>query len=173
MLINPFLREATTQDATEIWNILQEAIARRKKDGSQQWQDGYPNLQTVEDDISKKQGYVLIADEGVIGYAAVIFNNEPAYENIDGNWLSNGDFLVVHRVAIAEKAVGRGMAKKLFINLEKIAKNRDVYSIKVDTNYDNLAMLSILEKLGYQYCGEVHFRGSARKAFEKVLEIES
>jgi hypothetical protein len=30
-------------------------------------------------------------------------------------------------------------------------------------------MLKLFEKLGYQYCGEVYFRGSARKAFEKVI----
>jgi hypothetical protein len=31
-------------------------------------------------------------------------------------------------------------------------------------------MLRVLEKLGYVYCGEVYFRGSARKAFEKKLD---
>jgi hypothetical protein len=30
-------------------------------------------------------------------------------------------------------------------------------------------MMAIFEKLGYAYCGEVHFRGSARKAYEKVF----
>lgn len=30
-------------------------------------------------------------------------------------------------------------------------------------------MLKIIEKLGYKYCGEVYFRGVARKAFEKLL----
>jgi hypothetical protein len=31
-------------------------------------------------------------------------------------------------------------------------------------------MISIFEKAGYTYCGEVYFRGSPRKAFEKVLK---
>ena len=48
----------------------------------------------------------------------------------------------------------------------------NVYSIKVDTNFDNVPMLRILDKLGYVYCGEVFFRGSARKAFEKVLRSD-
>ncbi len=170
MFINPYLREATPQDSDEIWEILQQAIDRRKSDGSRQWQDGYPNLQTVLDDIEEKKGFVLIAEEGVIGYAALIFNDEPAYEKIEGNWLTNGEFLVVHRVAISNKAHGKGMAKKLFKLIEDFAKNKSVFSIKVDTNYDNPAMLSILEKLNYHYCGEVYFRGSSRKAFEKLLE---
>lgn len=54
--------------------------------------------------------------------------------------------------------------------LEKLAMKRDVYSVKVDTNFDNKAMLRILEKLNYQYCGKVYFRGGARMAFEKLLD---
>ena len=42
-------------------------------------------------------------------------------------------------------------------------------SLKVDTNFDNTAMLLVFEKLGYKYCGEVYFRGSARRAYEKQL----
>jgi len=103
-------------------------------------------------------------------YAALIFNHEPAYENIEGKWLTNGEFMVVHRVAVSEKVAGKGMVKKLFTMMEDFAKSREVYSIKVDTNFDNLAMLAILEKLGYTFCGEVVFRDSPRKAFEKVLE---
>jgi hypothetical protein len=39
----------------------------------------------------------------------------------------------------------------------------------VDTNFDNAAMLHILKKLGYTYCGEVYLAGGERKAFEKLL----
>ncbi len=163
------LRKADAKDAAAIWELLQAAILRRKNDGSSQWQDGYPNPDTVAQDIEKEIGYVLVEDEEVLGYAAVLKNDEPAYEAIEGTWLTHGDFLVVHRVAISEKAVGKGLAQKLFLKIEDLAKTLNVPSIKVDTNFDNLAMLHILKKLNYTYCGEVHFRGSARKAFEKVL----
>ncbi|OPB86138.1 GNAT family N-acetyltransferase [Elizabethkingia ursingii] len=162
-------RQAEEKDKDIIWGILQQAIERRKNDGSNQWQDGYPNLQTVENDIAKDQGYVLTLNDEVITYAALIFNDEPAYENIKGEWLTNGDFMVVHRVAVSDKAAGKGIVKKFFGTLDDFARSKKVYSIKVDTNFDNLAMLAILEKLGYVYCGEVVFRESARKAFEKVL----
>ena len=106
----------------------------------------------------------------MIGYAAVIINNEPAYDEIEGKWLTNGDFIVVHRVAIADEAAGKGYATKIFGFIEKWAIQNRIFSIKVDTNFDNRAMLKILDKLGYKYCGEVYFRGAARKAFEKVLK---
>jgi hypothetical protein len=54
-------------------------------------------------------------------------------------------------------------------NIEDFSINNHIFSIKVDTNFDNFAMLKIFEKMEYIYCGEVYFRGSPRKAFEKVL----
>ena len=36
-------------------------------------------------------------------------------------------------------------------------------SAKVVTNFDNAAMLHILKKLGYTYCGEVYLAGGERK----------
>lgn len=162
-------RKAIAEDSSEIWDILQDAIIRRKNDGSRQWQDGYPNLETVKSDIEKGFGYVLLVDGIVAGYSALILNDEPAYNDIEGEWLTNGDFLVVHRVAISDKFAGKGLSKNIFTFIEDVAKENSTFSIKVDTNFDNLVMLAILENFGYQYCGEVHFRGSARKAFEKVL----
>ena len=46
-------RKAQQKDSNKIWTILQQAIERRKLDGSTQWQDGYPNEETIEKDISK------------------------------------------------------------------------------------------------------------------------
>lgn len=163
------LRKAVFSDKETIWEILQQAIERRRKDGSTQWQDGYPNPETIENDIKNNYGFVLESENYILAYAAIIFEPEPAYEEMEGNWLSNGKYVVVHRVAVSKKVIGKGIATQIFKEIENIAISANVFSIKVDTNYDNIPMLKILEKLGYQYCGEVHFRGSARKAFEKLL----
>ena len=167
--MNPILRKAQIPEAEIIWQILQQAIERRRKDGSNQWQDGYPNQEVVKTDISLGKGYVLEIDNAIAAYAALVFNDEPAYKEIIGDWLTNDDFLVIHRVAVSNDFLGKGIAVLLSQKLEDFAMENQVFSIKVDTNFDNLAMLHILEKLDYQYCGEVYFRGSARKAFEKVL----
>ncbi|WP_346236224.1 N-acetyltransferase family protein [Niabella insulamsoli] len=163
------LRQASIEDAAAIWQILQEAIERRRRDGSLQWQDGYPNTETVQQDIASGAGYVLLCNNIIVAYAALLFNNEPAYENIDGAWLTNGDFMVVHRVAVSDQVAGKGFAALFFREMEVIAKAHHVFSIKVDTNFDNPAMLHILHKSGYIYCGEVMLRGAPRKAFEKRL----
>lgn len=162
-------RKAGAADADRIWEILQQAIERRRLDGSRQWQDGYPNPDTVKKDLANGWGFVLVDEKGVIAYSALILNDEPAYDQIDGAWLTLGDFLVVHRVAVSDRVAGKGIATRLFKAIEQHAIVQHIPSIKVDTNFDNPAMLRVFEKLGYMYCGEVILFGAPRKAFEKVL----
>ena len=162
-------RKAITQEIPAIWEILQQAIARRKADGSGQWQDGYPNPAVIQSDITKNAGYIIAENDTIVGYVALLINDEPEYKNIEGEWLTNGDFVVFHRVAIAENQLGKGLAKKLLLHIEEFATANGIVSIKADTNFDNLTMIAVFEKLGYQYCGQVYFRGSARRAYEKVL----
>jgi len=162
-------RLATEQDITKIWEILQQAIERRKIDGSSQWQSGYPNLDTVKTDVDKQQNYVLTENDEIIATAVLIFNDEPTYDQIDGAWLTNDEFMVVHRIAVDNQIVGKGLAKIIFESFEKVALKNNVFSIKVDTNFDNAQMLHLLKKLGYTYCGEIQVYDGARKAFEKVL----
>jgi len=163
------LRKATITEVPVIWEILQYAIAQRKADGSQQWQDGYPNENSIRNDIDNGSAYVLEDNGTILLYAAVIFDKEPAYENIEGKWLTEGDYMVLHRVAASPLAKGKGIATQFFQIIEDLCVQNNVFSIKIDTNFDNVPMLKIIDRLGYTYCGEVYFRGSARKAFEKVL----
>lgn len=162
-------RLAKAEEVNAIWDILQEAIDRRKADGSAQWQDGYPNLQVVAKDIERDAGYVLVEEDRLVGYCALFIDDEPAYDDIQGNWLTDGSFVVFHRVAVSKDYVGKGIAQQLLLHIESFARDREIPSLRADTNFDNAAMLRIFEKLNYQYCGEVVFRGGSRKAFEKIL----
>jgi GNAT superfamily N-acetyltransferase len=168
--MNYYFRKADTIDIPEIWAILQQAIIRRKNDGSTQWQDGYPNLEIINKDIENGYGYVLTKGENTIGYCAILINDEPEYEKIEGNWLTNTDFVVFHRVAIAENYLGKNLSKKIIEFIEDVARKNNILSLKADTNHDNFAMMKIFEKSGFSFCGIVHFRGSPRRAYEKVLE---
>lgn len=168
--MNYYFRKADTIDIPEIWAILQQAIIRRKNDGSTQWQDGYPNLEIINKDIENGYGYVLTKGENTIGYCAILINDEPEYEKIEGNWLTNTDFVVFHRVAIAEKYLGKNLSKKIIEFIEDVARKNNILSLKADTNHDNFAMMKIFEKSGFSFCGIVYFRGSPRRAYEKVLE---
>lgn len=170
--MNFLFRKAVPSDAPEIWAILQEGIQLRKEQGSTQWQDGYPNLEAVNNDIACDSGYVLLGDECIVGYVAILVNDEPAYKNIQGKWLTNDDFIVFHRMAIGKQYHGLGIGNILMQEIENQAKNMTISSIKADTNFDNHSMLHLFDRHNYKYCGEVSIRNSPRKAFEKCWEKE-
>lgn len=164
-----YFRLAEPSDSPTIWELIRAAKERRKAEGSLQWQDGYPKKESIEEDIAKREGIVLCTEEETVGYFALIYNYEPAYELIEGKWLTSGPFYVVHRVAVATAHLGRGYARRMLQEAERISQQHDAVSIRVDTNFDNLPMLHLFDSLGYRYCGEVEFRGSPRRAFEKVF----
>ncbi len=164
------LRQATLNDTDRTWKILQQAIAKRKEEGSEQWQNGYPNLDVVINDISKGFGYVIENDNNlIIGYVAIINEIEPAYTQIEGKWLNEEPYIVIHRLAVAQDIKMKGLGTWVMEEIENITISKNIYSIKVDTNFDNVGMLRVFNKLEYHYCGEVYFDGSPRKAFQKIL----
>lgn len=167
--MNYTFRKASLAEQSAIWDILAQAIQRRKEDGSKQWQDGYPNPAVVKADIENGYGYVLTEGDEILGYVAILINDEPAYADIDGKWLTDGDFVVYHRVAISENHIGKGLSKVMLNFIDEFALQHGITSVKADTNFDNSRMMGAFEKSGYVYCGEVSFRGSPRKAYEKVL----
>lgn len=163
------LLKATELDLPAIWEILQDAIAQRKADGSAQWQNGYPSEQTVRNDIAAENAYLLLENDVIVAYAAIIFGNEPAYDHIDGQWLTNEKYAVIHRIARPLKARSKSLATKLLKLAEDLCIEKGIRSIRLDTNFDNAAMLKTLENLNYSYCGEVFVREARRRAYEKIL----
>ena len=161
------LRKAAFPELPVIWNILLQAIEQRKQDGSDQWQNGYPNEQTVYDDIAKGYAYVLVDDNVIIAYAAIIFGEEPAYNDIKGKWLTNDAYVTVHRVATSNAVKRKGVATQLFKLIEDLCVEQKMHSIKVDTNFDNVPMLKILNKLSYIYCGEIFLTAHREKPMKK------
>jgi GNAT superfamily N-acetyltransferase len=168
-IMNISFRKAIKDDIPTIWEILQQAIRRRREDGSIQWQDGYPNPDVVTHDIEKRSGYVLTEEDRVIAYCSIAINDEPEYLRLQGKWLTQGDFVVVHRIAVGDSDIGKGLATRFLIHAEEFAQQHSVSSVRIDTNFDNGPMLRVIQKQGFVYCGEVYFRGSPRRAYEKVL----
>lgn len=163
-------RKATTEDSPAIWEIIQHAKDQMRLRGSQQWQDGYPNLESITADIANNYGYVLADEYGIVAYGAIAYNNEPAYEALQGTWLSNQAYVILHRLAVAGRAKKQGLAGLFMQNILSLARDKGIKSFKIDTNFDNDYMLRLLDKMGFVYCGEVEYRGAMRKAFELLID---
>ena len=168
-------RQAQSCETDRIMQIIRQAQARMHAAGSRQWQDGYPAPGHISADIGRNRGYVLCkpgveSPLSVIAYGAVVFDGEPAYGAIDGAWLTGGDYVVLHRLAVADGEKGRGVAAEFMRRTEALARGRGVGSFRVDTNFDNRYMLRMLERLRFAYCGKIVYGSGERLAFEKPFE---
>lgn len=162
-------KKAAEADAGRIWQIIGQAKEQMKRLGSKQWQDGYPLLATIKEDIAQGNGYVLCEEGAVIAYGAVIFTGEPAYDEILGSWMDDAPYVVVHRLAVADEAKQRGIATYFMQRVEELSCRNGVFRFRVDTNFDNTYMHQMFARLGFSYCGEVRYRKGMREAFEKRL----
>lgn len=162
-------RRADVADVQAVAAILKAAARRMLAEGKQQWDESYPTETHVRADVENRVGYVLEQDGAVVGYAAVVFTGEPAYDDLYGQWLSDERYVVVHRVAVAQDGQRTGLGRALMTAVEDYARSLGIRSFRIDTNYNNYAMLGLLEKLGFAYCGEVRYDRGSRKAFEKLL----
>lgn len=166
-------RKAQIADVEAISNILQMAVCRMLSEGKQQWDLNYPNMAHVLADIEKGIGYVIENQDAIIAYGAVVFDGEPAYEKIEGSWLSDYQYVVVHRMAVNQHNECRGVGFMFLKSVEALAQSKGIKSFRIDTNFDNDRMLHLAEKYGFTYCGEIFYEKGMRKAFEKIIALRS
>lgn len=81
--------KASEEDAQRIMEIIGQAQKYLREQGVNQWQNNYPNIGTVLNDIQNGNCHVLRDNGRVVGTVTVIFDGEKTYERIyEGNWLS-------------------------------------------------------------------------------------
>ena len=178
--------------------IILQAKAQMYREGKHQWDENYPTVPILENDVRRGWGYVLVPEkdtpvqnvydeatpffndhtgtdngtsrQDIIAYGAVVFDGEPAYKGLwDGQWLSEQPYVVLHRLAVADRWKRQGMAVRYMQAVCDLALSRGIRSFKVDTNYDNFYMQRVFSRLGFTYCGRIRYDAGERMAYEKLL----
>lgn len=164
-------RKTNINDLPEVMKIIKEAQSYFKEQGIDQWQNNYPNEDVIKNDIKNNHSYVLVKDGKIAATTVASFNGEKTYDNIyEGKWLSEDKYIVIHRVAVASHLKGIGLATELMKNIEKLALQNNVYSIKGDTHEDNKSMQRMFEKNGFVKCGVIYLEDKNKRiAFEKRI----
>lgn len=164
-------RKATKEDVKCIMKIIKNAQEYLKNKGVNQWQDGYPNMDTINKDISSESSYVVLKDNTIAATLAISFDGEKTYDTIyDGEWLSNSKYAVIHRIAVDNEFKGSGLSSSIIKKVEKICLESDIHSIKIDTHEDNLSMQRLLLKNDFKYCGVIYIEDKSKRiAFEKLI----
>ena len=157
----------------ELMEIIHQAQEYFRGAGIDQWQNNYPNEEAILNDMAFKESFVLEEDGQVVGTFMASFRPEPTYEKIyNGQWLTDGSYAVIHRVAMDNRVKGRGFACQViqFMVNQCLAQNPPVHSLRGDTHQDNKSMQRLFGKNGYQHCGTIYLvDGAKRLAFEKLV----
>lgn len=133
-----FTRRAQNSDVDKIVQILNDAISFLKESGSSQWQSGYPNRATVEDDIKNGCAWALTVDNEVAGYAAVVIGKDPNYAKIDGEWKNNVDtYATIHRIAVASQFRGMHLTQLFLSNIISLTYAQGIHNFRIDTGEKN------------------------------------
>ena len=165
------LRKTATEDINQVMEVIEQGIAYLKSSGVDQWQNNYPNEEIIKEDIVNGYGYVLEDEGKIVGTVALSFDGEPWYDDVyDGKWITNEDFLVIHRLAVNDNVRGKSAASDILRQAEKLCALRGVKSIKIDTHEDNVIIQNFIKKNGFEYCGLVILGSEGKRlAFEKIL----
>lgn len=162
-------RKATVDDIDAVMEIVADAQHSLASRGIDQWQEGYPTRPVIENDVAQGVGEVVVVDDVVAAYVCLVVNGEPSYADIDGQWLDEGDYVVVHRVCVRRSHVRQGIATAIMRHAIEFALANGVCDLKIDTHKDNSYMLDLMAKFHFIYCGIIHYSHGDRVAYELRL----
>ena len=129
------LRKALPEDQAAVVALYREAQAFLRAQGIDQWQDGYPNAASFQQDV--KAGAAWVAEEGgrVVATACLAFGREPTYDKIyEGAWgVEAPEYAFLHRIAVSGDCKGKSVPGLFFGELERQARERGLPCLRGDT----------------------------------------
>lgn len=159
------IRQASPDDLKEILSVYEAARKFMTANGNpHQWgDDKYPDKALLVEDIQKGQLYVLDYDGSIDGVFMSAPGPDAIYGRINGRWLNEQPYYVIHRIASAGRK--RGILALSVQFVLKLAKN-----IRIDTHCDNRIMQAALSRSGFVKCGIIHLEnGEERIAYQLSL----
>ena len=160
------VRKATPADLQAIKEIYTSAVRFMRSTGNvNQWTGGYPDEAVIKADT--EAGHLHVCEESgeILAVFYYRFGDDPTYALIvDGEWPSDEPYGVIHRIAVSDKARGKGISRVCFDSAHSQSRN-----VRIDTHRDNLPMQRALEKYGFKRCGIIFLEnGDERIAFASL-----
>ena len=172
---NLHFRKGEMGDVDRIMELVLEAQNWFASQGIDQWQDGYPTRDIIENDIIQGYNYIVEHNGIMIATSSIAFDGEPTYSTIyKGAWPNDNDYAVIHRIMVANSMKRKGIAREILAFAEGLCARRGLVDIRIDTHRDNVAMRNMLKRLGYSHCGRITLTsGASREAYHKSVSTSA
>ncbi len=159
------ITKANMSQLSQILSIYESARAFMVQNGNpNQWGTAYPPQEWIYRDIVDGKCYVNLEGDCIRAVFYFAVEQDPTYGYIEGNWLNDEPYGVIHRIAVGEN--GKGVAAECFDFALSQCSN-----LRIDTHEDNIPMQRCLTKNGFSRCGIIYLEdGDPRIAYQKVRE---
>ena len=166
------IQPATLSDLPEIKRLTESCAVAMQEKGIFQWNENYPSLEKLEQDIIREELYILKQEAAILGIIVLTPIMDEEYVPIE--WLtSSGNNLYIHRLAVHPFAWGMGYGQQLMDFAEEYARSKGFDSVRLDTFSQNQRNQRFYEARGYQRLGDIYFPKQSEHPFhcyEKVLD---
>lgn len=155
------IQPAKTEDLDQILGIYGAARKFMAENGNPtQWNNGYPTRELLESDIRLNRLYVMRRKGKICGAFVFFIGDDPTYRYIEGNWMDETPYGVIHRIA--------GSGGGIFAAALAFCRAQ-ISHIRIDTHRNNFPMQRAVEKAGFSRRGIIYVEdGTPRNAYEKA-----
>lgn len=160
--------KAEMKNLNEIMEVYKKGILVMEAQGIHQWDELYPCLDVLKEDVEKNQLTVGIINGRVAAVFVLNQDMDEQYQN--GSWRDDtGDYLVIHRICVNPDYQKQGIGTETIRYIERISKESGKNSIRLDAFSQNPFSLRMYAKLGYEITGEANWRKGMFYLMEKLI----
>ncbi|SDS34073.1 GNAT family N-acetyltransferase [Gramella sp. MAR_2010_147] len=158
------IRKAQINELEEIKKLTEACAQAMIKLQIFQWNEHYPSLEKLRNDILKEELYVCVSSSEIIGI--IVITEVMDEEYIPVEWLSKtNNNIYIHRLATHPDFWGQGYAQKLMDFAENFARKNDFESVRLDTFSKNDRNQRFYEARGYQRLDNIYFPKQSEHPF--------
>lgn len=129
------------------------------------WNEFYPDLDFIIDDIKNNCLYVLVDNNKIIGAASIV----PINELDEESYWKEKNAKEIARICINTSHQGCGLAKEMVKEIEVILKNKGIKAIHLLAAIHNIPACKTYKALGYEVKSRVFMYDNDYYAMEKLL----
>ena len=141
-----------------ILQLTRDCGKHLRDNGIDQWDENYPDRETILQDLDTKTLFVYREGEELLGI--VVLNEFQDEEYAEINWSTSTDDknIVVHRLAVRPDQQGKGIGRKLMDFAEQWSRENKYDAIRLDTYSQNPRNQRFYTKRGYTDLGPVYLK---------------
>ena len=166
------IRLGLPTDLDEIKQLTESCAIALQQQGILQWNEHYPSRERLQNDIARKELYVLEQEDTITGIIVITPEMDEEYLSIE--WLTpSGNNLYIHRIATLPSTWGDGGGRKLMDFAEEVALQKGYVSVRLDTFSQNKRNQKFYATRGYKRLGDIYFPKQSSFPFhcyEKLLK---